>query len=374
MLGGSTLGYTLQWSSVNELASISDDETEVLHAYTYNDQGIRIRKVTNGTTHKYYLDGSRIIAENITTGNVTEALHYYYDVKGICGFKYNGTTYYYVKNMQGDIVAVYDGNGTKYGEYAYDAWGKCNIIYDKDGIATKNPYRYRGYYLDKETDLYYLNSRYYDPEVGRFLSADSLGYMDPERVNGLNLYAYCNNNPVMYIDPDGTEVVILSIFALLALLVSAVAVLAILDFEYRTHTIRDLFVSVGDVFGNIFNGISDFFTSFVNAKNVSLPGLDYGGYTTGNIVFSKNKNPYKPKRRGQRVQGKSKKDAEEKARKRGGGKKPIFHKGGYSKKTGRYTSRHFHPNVPEGHPYHHDHYFFSFVNIVLRLITTENEE
>lgn len=109
--------------------------------------------------------------------------------------------------------------------------------------------------------------------------------MDPERVNGLNLYAYCNNNPVMYIDPDGTEVVILSIFALLALLVSAVAVLAILDFEYRTHTIRDLFVSVGDVFGNIFNGISGFFTSFVNAKNVSLPGLDYGGYVQW--IFSK---------------------------------------------------------------------------------------
>ena len=103
---GSTLGYTLQWANVSELTSISDDETEVLHAYTYNDQGIRIRKVTNGTTHKYYLDGSRIIAENITTGNVTEELHYYYDVKGICGFKYNGTTYYYVKNIQGDIVAV----------------------------------------------------------------------------------------------------------------------------------------------------------------------------------------------------------------------------------------------------------------------------
>ena len=202
--GGSILGYTLQWSNMSELTSISDDDTNVLHAYTYNDQGIRIKKVTNGVTHKYYVDGTRIIAESITTGNITEELRYYYDTKGICGFRYGDDKYYYVKNMQGDIVAVYDGNGTKYGEYAYDAWGKCSIIYDKDGIATKNPYRYRGYYLDKETDLYYLNSRYYDPEVGRFLSADSLGYMDPERINGLNLYAYCNNNPVMYIDPDGT--------------------------------------------------------------------------------------------------------------------------------------------------------------------------
>ena len=163
------MGYTLQWSNVSELASISDDDTNVLHAYTYNDQGIRIKKVTNGVTHKYYVDGTRIIAESITTGNITEELRYFYDTKGICGFRYGDVMYYYVKNMQGDIVAVYDGNGTKYGEYAYDVWGKCSVIYDKDGIATKNPYRYRGYYLDKETNLYYLNSRYYDHEVGRFI-------------------------------------------------------------------------------------------------------------------------------------------------------------------------------------------------------------
>ena len=106
---------------MSELTSISDDETEVLHAYTYNDQGIRIRKVTNGTTHKYYLDGSRIIAENITTGNVTEALHYYYDVKGICGFKYNGTTYYYVspymtetERSTGNMLMTYGANAALY--------------------------------------------------------------------------------------------------------------------------------------------------------------------------------------------------------------------------------------------------------------------
>ena len=98
---------------------------------------------------------------------------------------------------------MYDGNGTKYEEYAYDAWGKCSVIYDKDGIATKNPYRYRGYYLDKETDLYYLNSRYYDPEVGRFISADAISELDAEEVNGLNLYRYCANNPVMMNDTEG---------------------------------------------------------------------------------------------------------------------------------------------------------------------------
>ena len=74
---------------------------------------------------------------------------------------------------------------------------------DTDGIATLNPFRYRSYYFDEETGLYYLQSRYYDPELGRFISADSIAYLDPETLGGLNLYAYCGNNPVMGIDPDG---------------------------------------------------------------------------------------------------------------------------------------------------------------------------
>ena len=73
-----------------------------------------------------------------------------------------------------------------------------------NGIAEKNPIRYRGYYYDTETSLYYLKTRYYDPEVGRFMTIDGIEYLDPETINGLNLYAYCGNNPVMNIDPEGT--------------------------------------------------------------------------------------------------------------------------------------------------------------------------
>ena len=85
------------------------------------------------------------------------------------------------------------------------------VVLIKHLTATKNPYRYRGYYLDKETNLYYLYSRYYDPEIGRFLSADRPDYLEPESINGLNLYAYCNNNPVMYCDPSGHSVTVAGI-------------------------------------------------------------------------------------------------------------------------------------------------------------------
>ena len=88
--------------------------------------------------------------------------------------------------------------------YAYDAWGK-HTVEDISGIGlgNLNPFRYRGYYYDVATGLYYLNTRYYDPETGRFISPDGIEYLDPESVNGLNLYAYCGNDPVNRIDPNG---------------------------------------------------------------------------------------------------------------------------------------------------------------------------
>ena len=95
-------------------------------------------------------------------------------------------------------------------EYYYDAWGNHKVvdangdeITDLDNIGNLNPFRYRGYYYDTETGLYFLQTRYYDPEVGRFLNRDSVQYADPETINGLNLYAYCLNNPVEYVDPTG---------------------------------------------------------------------------------------------------------------------------------------------------------------------------
>ena len=89
-------------------------------------------------------------------------------------------------------------------EYIYDAWGNHKVSGRKAStIGSLNPFRYRSYFYDTETGLYYLQTRYYDPAVGRFLNMDSVRYADPESINGLNLYAYCNNNPVMNVDPTG---------------------------------------------------------------------------------------------------------------------------------------------------------------------------
>lgn len=149
------------------------------------------------------MQGEQILAERY--GN--NLIKFYYDTTGVCGFNYNGTDYYYQKNIQGDILRIFDKNGNLKAEYSYDAWGKCTIKSNVSNIAKINPFRYRGYYLDDETGLYYLNARYYDPEIGRFISPDGTEYLDPESINGLNIYTYCLNNPVMHTDSSGNSFV-----------------------------------------------------------------------------------------------------------------------------------------------------------------------
>ena len=107
---------------------------------------------------------------------------------------------------KGDVVAIYDTNGNKVAEYGYDAYGNCTILSTTNTtIANANPFRYRGYYYDSETGFYYLNARYYSPEWRRFISPDDTAFLDSETPNGLNLYCYCNNDPVNYCDPSGHE-------------------------------------------------------------------------------------------------------------------------------------------------------------------------
>ena len=87
--------------------------------------------------------------------------------------------------------------------YTYDAWGNCSVVVNENNVANINPFRYRGYYFDTESGLYYLMSRYYDPSIGQFISMDTPDYLEPNTIGGVNLYAYGLNNPVMYVDPTG---------------------------------------------------------------------------------------------------------------------------------------------------------------------------
>jgi len=124
-------------------------------------------------------------------------------------------TYYYEKNLQGDVIAIYNASGTKLVSYTYDAWGnftRTDVASSVPNVVKNNPITYRGYYYDHDLDLYYLTTRYYDPETCRFVTADDPAYLG---ANGdlisYNLYAYCSNNPVMYVDPTGHAVVSISL-------------------------------------------------------------------------------------------------------------------------------------------------------------------
>ena len=173
----------------------------------------------NGNTFKYDGRGRRIKKNDITylydsQGNLikqSNGLEFYYDIDGIAACKYNGTMYYYMTDAQGNVIGIVDRNGNVVVQYWYDAWGNHKVvsangtaITSSTHIGNVNPFRYRGYYYDTETGLYFLQTRYYDPEVGRFLNRDSVQYADPQTFGGLDLYAYCLNNPVEYVDPDGT--------------------------------------------------------------------------------------------------------------------------------------------------------------------------
>ena len=187
-----------------------------LISFRYDSDNIRTNKIVNGTRIDYiYVDGA-LMREKRGDTNLT----YFYGLDGVIGFEYkyaNGqvSRYYYRKDIRGDIINILDNNGNIVVKYVYDAWGNHKVLdaagtenTSDDFIGNINPIRYRGYYYDRETNLYYLISRYYDPETGRFISPDQVGYalMGAEEPNGLNIYAYSLNNPIMGVDPTGQAV------------------------------------------------------------------------------------------------------------------------------------------------------------------------
>jgi len=118
----------------------------------------------------------------------------------------NSAEYYYSYNAQGDVIGLFDSTGTQVVSYSYDTWGKLVNISGSlaSTVGVKNHYRYRGYRYDTETGLYYLQSRYYNPEWGRFINADDVSMLDNSgELLSNNLFAYCGNNPVNNVDPDG---------------------------------------------------------------------------------------------------------------------------------------------------------------------------
>ena len=169
--------------------------------YTYNSDGVRTKKVSGSATTDYCLNGTQILAEK--RGGTL--INYFYTSDGTrVGFKTGGKVYYYVYNLQGDVTHIVDESKNIVAIYRYDPFGKILNLSSLTSIGKLNPFRYRGYYYDTESNLYYLNSRYYNPEIDRFINAD--GQLSTgQDVLGTNLYAYCANNPVFRTDAGGNK-------------------------------------------------------------------------------------------------------------------------------------------------------------------------
>ena len=193
---------TFEWENGRILKKITTSEKAI--QMNYDSNGMRTQKSVDGVKTNYYYDSSNNLFA-LTQGNDT--LFFYYDNSGeVMSVSCNGTMYYYIKDLQGDITEIVDKDGKAVAEYAYDAWG--NMLTEDNGTLTVgklNPFRYRGYVYDEETGLYYLKSRYYDPLTGRFLNADV--YCDTQSGTPLstNMFAYCENNAINKSDDEGKD-------------------------------------------------------------------------------------------------------------------------------------------------------------------------
>lgn len=231
--------YTFTWEEGRQLASSTIGSNT--YTYKYNQDGIRIEKNVGTLKYEYTLNGTQIIREKVTNGaTLLKDSYFYYDASGLVSsakvIVHSGTTstqynLVFDTNIQGDVVGIYLPIGTNIVTFEYDAWGNFRATYNNEtdttlqSIAGATPFRYRGYQYDAETGLYYLNSRYYDAKIGRFINADS--YVSTgQGLNGYNMFAYCNNNPVMCVDNNGTFALIVTVIILATTITAAVTFLS----------------------------------------------------------------------------------------------------------------------------------------------------
>ena len=194
--------WTYTWQNGRQLQKMQ--KSGVTAEFVYNADGLRVQKMVNGVVTKYTLHGKNVV--HMTSG--ADELHFFYDAQNKPAVViFNGIAYAYLYDLQGDVIGLVDNNGTQMVSYTYDAWGK---MLSKTGtlastLGTIQPFRYRGYALDEETELYYNQSRFYNPSSARFITADTTGVLTAslKSLTEKNLFAYCDNNPVMRKDIDG---------------------------------------------------------------------------------------------------------------------------------------------------------------------------
>ena len=340
-------GMEMGWKNSSELTEIVKDQTTI--RYRYDKEGMRNRKyLSDGTTVLYQVQDGQIIGEQHLREDQEKPLYemtFSYDADGtLFSMNCDGKDYYYILNPTGDVIALVDTGWNTVVSYAYDSWGNVTAIEGDQDLGKKNPLRYRGYYWDEETGLYYLASRYYDPEVGRFINADDLSVLSEEKreITDKNLYAYCDNNSIIRKDNEG---------AMWQLALAGVG---------------------GNGFG----------TMIATGLGVITPAgwIVLGSVTVvvvGSIVYSKAKSRYSGQIKGKKKTKKKEKSAEEdkrntnpiakryrfNSRKKA---KQQAQRAGKGKADNQYSKKgaHFHPDVkqkyrktPKGVTFH-DHYYY----------------
>ena len=263
-------GSTFTWTQGRRLATAKVGSTNI--SYTYDMAGVRSSKTVGSTKYDFTTLSGLVTRQ--TGGGKT--IDFVYDENNQpLAMKYNNTLYYYVLNAQGDVVRIVNSSRSVVASYTYDPWGK--IISSSGTLADVNPLRYRGYYYDAETGFYYLQSRYYDPEIGRFINADSYASTDATGLLSTNMFAYCENDPVNKSDPDG-EVAHLAIGAV-------VGAIANIGFSYLNHMIA------GESYGlkeAALDALSGAASGALAASGVGLLGQVIGnGLTSGVAYFAR---------------------------------------------------------------------------------------
>ena len=265
--------YSFTWTKGRQLASATVDGKQV--SYTYDMSGVRSNKQVGDTTYTYTTLSGKVMRQTWGDNNALEFVYDDGNQPFAVIYKHGQTTelYYYVLNAQGDVSAILDSSGKLAASYDYDAWGNCTVydssakvLTDPTSIANLNPLRYRGYYYDAETGFYYLQSRYYDPAICRFINADGLftdGFV------GSNLFAYCVNDPVNTVDPTGnfaiTATVALITFGIA--LVATVFAVGISSSPGFQGAVEDLCESVGDIAEQIKEKLTNSFAKIKKPPN-----------------------------------------------------------------------------------------------------------
>ena len=253
---GNVLTYgdkSFTWNTGRNLESITDGDNK--YSYTYDENGIRTSKTVNGKTTYYNTKDGVILSQ--TDG--TDTIYFQYDNNGApLGFVWNGTQYLYLTNQMGDVISITDTSGTVVANYEYDAWGK--VLTADTNIAKQNPIRYRGYYYDNETCYYYLQSRYYDSNICRFINSDNtkVAQSCKDYIYGKNSFAYCSNNPINETDNNGNVFFSIIVKSLSKMLLGVLS-------QYA-----------GDIISNIISGR--------RGKNAFKPSSSFGDYLSAALT------------------------------------------------------------------------------------------